>query len=212
LNRIAQMSFLSLGIALLVAIVVLGPEPEGQAIQSDQDLLTPIQLSGAAPEFSLAQSSGKEIALSDLKGRYVLLNFWATWCEPCKDELPHLAVLANAMQDLPVTMVLVTVDQDLKPVNELIQKIEQAAPQSEGRTLWLQTAKLLRGQLENVVLLWDPTEKAARSYGTSKYPETYLVDPRGRLKLKFVGPKPWGRPAALDAFRKFIGRVAAEND
>jgi len=210
-NRIAQIVFLSIGIGLLVAVAVSGLDPNHQPTQSHPGLLMPIQLSGAAPEFSLAQPDGKRIALSDLKGRYVLLNFWATWCEPCKDELPHLAVLANAMKDLPLTMVLVTVDEDLKPVDQLIQEIEQAAPQSEGRTLWLQTAKLLRGQTENVVLLWDRSEKVAHSYGTTKYPETYLIDPLGRLKMKFVGAKPWGRPAALDIFKGFLDPPAAEN-
>jgi thiol-disulfide isomerase/thioredoxin len=204
MNRWVQLGFsvfavLLLGATLFIRIgeVFQSASAEGSA------LLDPEPLEGPAPEFSLKARDGRTVSLQSLKGRTVLLNFWATWCAPCLQELPHLAALARKLEERAVVLVLISVDRDWSAVGTMAKDIQDAHPAKAGP--WNDAALLLQGQLANVILLLDPAEKSAHAYGTRKYPETYLIDPEGNLKTKFVGPKAWGYQAAVEYLQKLIG-------
>ena len=204
MNRWVQLAFavfavLLLGATLFIRIggVFQSASAEGSA------LLDPEPLQGSAPSFTLPTRSGKTVTLESLKGRTVFLNFWATWCTPCLQELPHIAALARKLRDRPVTLVLISVDREWAEIDNMARDIQGAHPAGKGP--WKDAVLLLQGGLDNVILLLDPEEETAHKYGTRKYPETYLIDPDGSLKTKFVGPKAWGYETAAGYLGKQVG-------
>jgi thiol-disulfide isomerase/thioredoxin len=206
-NRALVWVFALLGLGLLAASVAtrLG-QAAGAEAPPGQDVLEPEPAEGALPALRLARAGGGELGLAELRGRWLLINFWATWCEPCLQELPHLAVLADGLKDLPVSLVLVSVDERWEDVSGLAAKLERAAGMDpEGGRPMQVAAGLLQGKLAGVLLLLDPEERASHALGTFKYPETWLVDPQGRLQLRFVGAKAWGATESIAYLRAEIG-------
>ena len=130
---------------------------------------------GAAPAFSLPDRDGKPVDLSAYRGKVVLLNFWATWCPPCRDEEPSLRQLARAMDPRKFQLVAVSVD--------------------EGG--WPAIDKFFSGNPPPYAVALDPTARTSQTYGTTKYPESYLIDSEGNLRLKFIGPRNWTDPAVF---------------
>jgi cytochrome c biogenesis protein CcmG/thiol:disulfide interchange protein DsbE len=196
--RSVQAIFLGVALLLLGGAVLYGVGGPGGAPRDEgAQILEPEPRSGEPPAATLVDRAGRPVALGDLRGRPVLLNFWATWCDPCKEELPHLTALARALKGKNVQLLLASVDPSFEPIEALAREFEKAAPTSEVPDLWRETAEMLRDKIENVRVVLDPDSKSARRYGTTKFPETYLLDAQGRLQTKFTGPKPWGRPAAI---------------
>lgn len=160
--------------------------------QAGWRVLQPQATKGLAPDFDLPSVGGDRVQLKELEGKTLLLNFWATWCAPCRQELPHLARLARELEGSGVVLLLVSVDEHLEAVASLAGELEGQGPM--GRA----SAALLRGRPSSVLSLWDPGERLASSYGTSRFPETYLIGPDGALHFRFIGPKAWGRDAVRD--------------
>jgi thiol-disulfide isomerase/thioredoxin len=117
--------------------------------------------------------------LQDLKGKLVLINFWATWCPPCREEMPSLMQLAKSFDPASFEVLSVSVDDGWEAVNKFF-----ASPPPF-----------------KVVL--DRGAKWSQTYGTSKYPESYLVDREGKLRLKFVGPRDWTDPNFRTLFASY---------
>ena len=130
---------------------------------------------GAAPAFSLPDRDGKPVDLSAYRGKVVLLNFWATWCPPCRDEEPSLRQLARAMDPRKFQLLAVSVD--------------------EGG--WPAIDKFFSGNRPPYAVALDPSARISQTYGTTKYPESYLIDSEGNLRLKFIGPRNWTDPAVF---------------
>lgn len=201
--RWMHLALLAGGVTLLGVVIALAPDREVTAAAAQSSPpeqraeLVAEPASGPAPGFSLADRAGHRVALSDLEGRYVLVNFWATWCVPCREELPHLAVLARRLHGRPLTLVLVSVDDGWPDIDRLAADLAGAHRAAAGNRVLTDTLAMLRGELDNVVVLLDAKAEAAARYGTSKYPETYLVGPEGRLRAKFTGPRPWGLEGAV---------------
>jgi thiol-disulfide isomerase/thioredoxin len=122
--------------------------------------------------------------LAERKGKLVLVNFWATWCPPCREEMPSLMRLARSFDPGTFEVLSVTVDESWEPVN----KFFSAPPPFK------------------VVL--DQGAKWSQTYGTTKFPESYLVDARGRLRLKFIGPRNWMDPNFRTLFEAYGGRYS----
>jgi cytochrome c biogenesis protein CcmG/thiol:disulfide interchange protein DsbE len=114
---------------------------------------------------------GKPAHLSDLKGQVVLLNFWATWCPPCVDEAPALNALQHRIAPLGGTVLGVSVDDDQQAYEEFIKHYELAFPTYR-----------------------DTTKQIPLMYGTTMYPDTYIIDRNGKLDRKIVGPQDWSSP------------------
>src|SRR5713226_6071056 len=139
------------------------------AIDADELRATP------APAFSLPDRDGKPVDLSAYRGKVVLLNFWATWCPPCRDEEPSLRKLTGAMD--PGTFQLVAVSVD------------------EGG--WPAIDKFFGSNRPPYAVALDHEARISQIYGTTKFPESYLIDSSGTLRLKFIGPRNWTDPAVF---------------
>jgi peroxiredoxin len=140
----------------------------------------------AAPPFSLPDRNGKPIDLSAYRGKVVLLNFWATWCPPCREEEPSLRQLAKAMDPGKFQLLAVSVD--------------------EGG--WPAIDKFFAGNAPPYAIALDQTARISQTYGTTKFPESYLIDSSGTLRLKFIGPRNWMDPAVFTLLDSYGARKA----
>lgn len=134
------------------------------------DPLAP-KLRGLAPDFDLADASGKKWSLHALRGRPVLVSFWATWCPPCVQEMPSLEALARRLGDR-ATILAVSVDENWEAIRKFFPK---------GTPL---------------TVLLDPSRAAPASYGTSQFPESFLIDPSGHVRYAFINQRDWSVPEA----------------
>ena len=147
----------------------------------------------AAPPLQAQAVDGRPITVADLKGQVVFVNFWATWCPPCRDEMPSMVRLGQelaARHPGRFRMLAVSVD--------------------EG---WPEVAQFFGGRVPpGITLALDPEQLATRAYYCAargacpeafKFPESYVVDASGRLVAYVVGPRDWAHPAA----RKFLERL-----
>jgi cytochrome c biogenesis protein CcmG, thiol:disulfide interchange protein DsbE len=139
----------------------------------------PPRIGSVAPDFTV-QDSDRKITLDEFHGQVVVLNFWATWCPPCVEEVPSLVEMQRRMKDKGVTVLAVSVDAD------------QSAYE-----------RFLRDHNVNVLTVRDPDRKSADLYGTFKYPETYIIDRDGTMRRKFIGPVDWTGPEIMD----FLGKL-----
>ena len=121
-------------------------------------------------DFALALD-GKPSRLSDLKGKVVVLNFWATWCPPCVDEAPSLNALQRRIAPLGGTVLGINLDEDQDAYENFLKAYQLSFPNYR-----------------------DPSKKIALDYGTTMYPETYIIDRQGRFDRKIIGPQDWTSP------------------
>jgi cytochrome c biogenesis protein CcmG/thiol:disulfide interchange protein DsbE len=128
-----------------------------------------------APDFSLTLAN-KPIHLSDLRGKVVVLNFWATWCPPCVEETPALNRLQQRIASRGGVVLGVSADSDPALYEKFLkdQKVEFPTYRDPD----------LKGNLSQIAL----------NYGTSMYPETYIIDSRGKIARKVIGPQEWDSP------------------
>ena len=136
-----------------------------------------------APDFILKDMSGKDVSLSSFKGKPVVLNFWATWCPYCRQERPHLKLLYEEYKDNDLIIIALSIDKSSKTVRRFLE--QNPAP---------------------YIVLTDPEGMAAAMYNVMGYPTTYLINRRGKISQKFVGPMEWTDKNA----KVFIDKLISE--
>lgn len=159
------------GVVTLVLVAILGSGFDNGDVHT-----LPDELSGdPAPTFALVDLDGKEWKLSELKGRPVLINFWSTWCLPCKQEHPMLLDLARQYSDVQFLGVVyqdkakaIEVQMGKFPYDELMRSLAEAGVQYPN--------------------LIDPQGRAAIEYGIGGVPESFFVDRTGLVVHKQIGP------------------------
>lgn len=135
----------------------------------------PGQIGTPAPVFSVNDGQ-HAVNLRNLRGHVVVLNFWATWCAPCIEELPSLEQL---QQELPqVKVIAVATDEDAESYRAFLQR----------RPVPLFT-------------VFDASNSSNALYGTFRFPETYVIDKNGVIRRKFIGPQDWTSPEIVDVLR-----------
>jgi cytochrome c biogenesis protein CcmG, thiol:disulfide interchange protein DsbE len=134
-------------------------------------------IGSTAPDFTV-QDSDRTVALHDLHGKVIVLNFWTSWCEPCIVEMPSLVQLQKQMAP-KVAVVAVSTDEDDRAYHNFLRKY-------------------------NIDLLTvrDPNRKSADLYGTTGQPETFIIDSKGVLRRKFIGAVNWTSPEIVDYLQK----------
>jgi peroxiredoxin len=131
-----------------------------------------------APNFELANTAtGQTMTMSDFRGKVIFLNFWASFCEPCKREMPSMERLVRQYQDQGLEMLAISLD-----------------PQQEDMERFM--SEFLPGQRSAMTVLWDPSGDSSQTYGTELIPETYIIDRQGHIVARFVNEYDWTRPEA----------------
>ncbi len=121
-----------------------------------------------APGFSIVTDGGRTVSRSEFGGKVLILNFWATWCPPCIQELPSLDALSRRFGGQGVVVLGVSVDKDEKAYRAFLSRVKIA----------FQTAR-------------DPEQKINREYGTAQFPETYIIDRSGKVVEKVINATNW---------------------
>ena len=134
-----------------------------------------------APDFEYPDSNGKIWRLSDLRGKVVFINFWATWCATCKSEMPYKESLFQRMQGRPFQMFGILFRDD--PAN---------------------LASYFRKQKVSPPTLLSPDNEAARLFGITGVPETFIIDKEGIVREKIVGPTVWDSPEKIAMIEKWL--------
>jgi len=135
----------------------------------------PVKEGTAAPDFTLKDLDGRDVSLSSLKGNVVLVNFWATWCPPCREEIPSLAKLTALTSGKPIRLLAVSIDEGGKEAVE----------------------GLFKAMGVSLPTLLDPEAKTGKRYGTTGVPETFIVDRQGKVVKKVVGGLDWSQPQVV---------------
>ncbi len=127
---------------------------------------------------------GKPGHLTDLKGKVVILNFWATWCPPCIEETPALNRLQKYVESRNALVLGVSVDEDPAAYEKFLKDYGVVFPTFR-----------------------EPTRKLALDYGTSMFPDTYVIDRHGKILRKFFSSQQWDSPDMLAYFDAILGQT-----
>jgi peroxiredoxin len=150
----------------MVAALLLGPAVAGTA---------------PAPDFTLPARSGGEMSLNGLKGQVVLINFWATWCGPCRKEMPLLDQIYQRYKDLGFTLLGVNVEED-----------------SAGAENWLKQTPV------SFPVLFDRQNRVSKLYEVTAMPSTVIVDRKGQVRFVHYGYTPGTENEYQDQIRTLI--------
>lgn len=178
LAHILALAAVCAGASLLVARYLTAISGAAQRQRAGACIaLDPQPLGVKAPDFERPDLEGVRHRLSALRGKVVMLNFWLTSCRPCVEEMPSIArlqrMLAHRRDDF--ALVTVSVDQEAKVVRAFLE----------------------RHGFGSIPVLLDPDRKVPASFGTTKFPETYLIDRSGTIRHRFINKRDWDGPAAL---------------
>jgi len=147
-------------LGFVLFFVVFFSKPQGQ--------YKSLALGDQVPDFTLRNDDGTPVSLKDFRGKIVVLNFWASWCAPCVDEIPSLKSLADRYRDKDVVVIAVSRDADPEAYKEFIAKYQV-----------------------NFLTLRNPSNSVGEMYGTFQIPETYIISREGKLLNKIIGEANW---------------------
>jgi thiol-disulfide isomerase/thioredoxin len=135
----------------------------------------------AAPALKLPMLDGGDLDLANLRGQVVLLNFWASWCPPCRREMPSMSRLAEQLADQPFRIVAVNIGESKQEVRAFLE----ATPL-------------------NFPIVFDPLVETTGVWGVPGLPYSFLIDAEGRLRYRLAGDYEWDSPAALKTIRALL--------
>ncbi len=140
-----------------------------------------IAVGDKAPDFRIVADNGKEISRSNFGGRLLVLNFWATWCPPCVEEIPSLDEFQKRFAASGVVVLGVSVDKNEQAYRNFLKR----------SNISFLTAR-------------DPEAGISSEYGTYQYPETYVIDSTGRVVQKHIGSLPWTDESVIRSIQALL--------
>ncbi|HEX6938732.1 MAG TPA: TlpA disulfide reductase family protein [Longimicrobiales bacterium] len=156
-----------------------------------RDRFDPVAAGDRAPDYAAVTLAGDTLSLASLRGNIVLLNVWATWCAPCRREMPALERLYRALRDRGLRIVAVSVDAAPGGVDAL------GNPGGDVRAM-------VRDLGLSFTVLLDPRAEVRRRFGVNALPTTFLIDRSGRIVERVLGPAPWDEPPYADRVRALL--------
>jgi peroxiredoxin len=144
-------------------------------------ILQPMKDTAPTPDFSLSTPDGKKISLKDFKGKTVFLNFWATWCVPCREEMTAMEKLYQEYKDKKFVVLAVNVKDRRQEALAFVKELKLTYP-----------------------IAFDPEAQVATLYGAWGLPTTYLIGPNGQGLARGWGPAEWYSPAARKMFQELL--------
>ena len=135
-----------------------------------------------APNFKLKSLDGEEVSLNEFRGKYVLVNFWATWCGPCKIEMPSLEALYQRFKNK--NFVLLAISNDMF-----------------GSSI---VKPFIKANHLNFTILLDQRLKASNAFGVTSLPSTFMIDPKGEIIGALFGAEDWASPSNILYFENLL--------
>jgi cytochrome c biogenesis protein CcmG/thiol:disulfide interchange protein DsbE len=167
------------GVWAVAAVLVAGVL---YTLLSSDAIPPPLEIGRPAPVFELPPvGGGAPIALASLRGRPVLVSFWATWCKPCEDEMPAMQRLHDGLAGADFELVAVSVDEGDDEVRTFRDRLGLRFP-----------------------IVRDPAKRAAGAFQTFRFPESWLIDREGVVVARYVGPREWDDPVYVERIRRLI--------
>jgi len=147
----------------------------------------PLTVGMAAPDFSIPDVEGKTVRLSDYRGKVVFVNFWATWCKPCKEEMPSMEILWENFKSEDFVMLAISMDRvtTKKDIPSFIESMKLTFP-----------------------ILTDSWGQTDKKYKLMGVPETYIIDQNGVLREKVIGPRDWTEKASVTTIVQLVHKQA----
>lgn len=174
MRRILIVAVLALGIPVAYFFIA-GQKHQAKAPVAKQ----PAPAVGAlAPDFTLTDMNGKSLSLSQFRGKVVLVNFWATWCPPCRAEMPSIERLYRRLEKHK-NFVLLTVNVNEDNSKDSVKAFTEETPLS-------------------FPILLDRDNRVAGRYQVNGIPQTFIIDPNGVIVQKVVGGRDWDSPPLVD--------------
>jgi cytochrome c biogenesis protein CcmG, thiol:disulfide interchange protein DsbE len=171
----SRVLILAVGTAIFVAVFTL--------VWLQSAKYEPLAVGKPAPDFSLTDLNDKHYRLSDFRGKVVFLNFWATWCKPCREEMPSMEILNKNFEKDGLVMLAVSIDR--------VTTTKDISPFVKGLNL---TFPIL-------VDSWGRTDKPYKRMGV---PETFIIDQQGIIQEIVIGPRDWTRLDSLQILTKLL--------
>jgi peroxiredoxin len=157
---------------LLCVVFSLCLAQAGQAADSTEQTLPRVEKPFAAPDFSLTGEDGKTYHLADYRGQVVVINFWATWCPPCRREMPSMQRMWSKIKGKGVVVLAVNVGENADIIFEFLGQYPVSFP-----------------------IPMDLEGKVVKRYPVTGLPTTYIVNPEGMVTHRAVGSREWDDPA-----------------
>lgn len=179
------LTFVGIAVALFAAATLAGATPEffqALGIQAPQEMVE-------APEFALADATGKTVRLKELRGRYVFLNFFATWCGPCREEMPAMERLHQAYGGKGLAVLAINLEESPAQVAKFVKELRLRFP-----------------------VVRDADGTVSRAFAVRGLPVTYLVDRDGRILWRAFGAREWNSQEARKYFATILGPEAQRAD
>ena len=173
------------GLVLIVVIALVGASVylvSSSSSRPPSEWVKSVVVGDLAPDFQLEDTKGNKVTLSDLRGKVVLVNFWATWCPPCLEEMPSMERLNEVIAGDDFVMLAVNAEENGRSVvPAFLEKTPYTFP-----------------------ILYDDKGVVQKRYGVFKFPESFIIQKDGTVAEKIIGPLDWSSLKTITHFKGLI--------